>query len=96
MSVHPLHAWCPQRPEEVVITPGAGVRGGCGPPSPYRYWDLNPDPLEKQPVLLTTESLLQPLTLTSYGQRQPWLWEVTWEMIIYKGLGSLAVPGSQC
>lgn len=31
MSVHPLHAWCPQRPEEVVITPGAGVRGGCEP-----------------------------------------------------------------
>ena len=46
---------------EVVGSPGTGVMDGCKPPC--GCWELNLDPLEEQPVLLTTEISLQPLKL---------------------------------
>ena len=42
--------------EEGVGSPGIGFIGGCEPPC--KCWELNPGPLEKQPMLLTAESLL--------------------------------------
>ena len=33
---------------------------------PYGCWDLNPDPLEEQSVLLTTKPSLQPPTLPNF------------------------------
>jgi hypothetical protein len=43
-------------------TPEEGINSitdGCEPPC--GFWDLNSGPLEKQSVLLTTESSLQPV-----------------------------------
>jgi hypothetical protein len=43
-----------------ICMPGEGVEpitDGCE--SPCGSWELNPGPLEKQPVLLTTEPSLQ-------------------------------------
>lgn len=36
--VHHMHAWCLQRSEEGVRTPGTGVRDGCKPPC--GSWEL--------------------------------------------------------
>ena len=44
---------CPQRPEEGAGSPGARVTDSCEPPC--GGWELNPGPLEEQPVFLTTE-----------------------------------------
>lgn len=49
MSMHCIFPW---RPEEGPRSSGTGVRDGCGPPS--GFWESNPGPLEKQPVLATT------------------------------------------
>ena len=40
---------------------GAGVTDSCE--LPCGCWELNPDPLEEQPVLLTSEPSLIPLEL---------------------------------
>lgn len=53
MSVH----WCPRKPESVG-SPRARVTDDCE--LPYWCWELNPDPLEKQSVLLIAEPSLQP------------------------------------
>ena len=50
-------------PKESIRYPGTGVRDGCGPPC--GHWEANPGPLEEQPVPLTTEPSLQPLSFTS-------------------------------
>ena len=42
---------------EDVRSPGIGVKDGCEPPCGCR--ELNPGPLEEQPVLLTAEPSLQ-------------------------------------
>ena len=42
-----------------VRFPGTGITENCE--LPCRSWELNPGPLKKQPVLLTTEPSLQPL-----------------------------------
>ena len=42
---------------EEVRSLETGVTDNCE--LPYGYWELNPGPLEKQPVLLTTEPSLQ-------------------------------------
>jgi len=44
---------------EELGSPGTGVTDSCE--LPCECWELNPSPLEEQPVLLTTEeSLLYP------------------------------------
>jgi hypothetical protein len=50
-----MHAWYLWRPEEHVGCPGTGVTGICE--LPCRCWELNPESLEDQPVLLTAELL---------------------------------------
>ena len=40
------------------------VTDGCDPPC--GCWELNPDPLEEQPVLLTAELFLSPWQLLFY------------------------------
>lgn len=57
MSVHQVHAWCPQRPEGGVRSPGTGVRGTV---RHYVTTGNTPDALEEHPVLLTPEPPLQP------------------------------------
>ena len=47
----------PQKHQRRLSDP---VTDGC--------WELNSGPLDEQPVLLTTEPRLQPMTLTSYMQ----------------------------
>ena len=44
---------------EGVGSPRPKVIGSCD--LPYGCWELNPDPLEEQPVLLTAETSLQSL-----------------------------------
>lgn len=58
--VHNMHAWCPQRSEEVIRFPGKGVKDGCTPPC--GCWESNMGPQEEQPVFLSTESLLLPFS----------------------------------
>ena len=53
MSVHHTNAWCLWRSEDGIRSPGSGVADSCEPPC--GGWDLNPGPLEEQPVILTTE-----------------------------------------
>lgn len=48
-----LHASYPQKPEVCIESPGIEVIEGC---EPHGCW--KPDPLEEQPVLLTTERSL--------------------------------------
>jgi hypothetical protein len=51
-----VYAWCPGRPEEVATSPRTAFTNICEPPC--GRWELNPGPLEEQPVFLTAE---QPL-----------------------------------
>jgi hypothetical protein len=48
----------PREAREYVIYAGNGVINSCQPSC--GCWELNLGPLEEQPVLLTTESSLQP------------------------------------
>ena len=48
----------PQRPEEDIRSHGTEVKDNCQ--LPCGCWELNPGPLQEQPVLLTTEPSLQP------------------------------------
>jgi hypothetical protein len=47
-----------KRPNEGIRSPGAGVTD-CGE-LPYGFWESNPGPLQKQPVLLATQPSPQP------------------------------------
>lgn len=58
ISVHHMHALCPWRSEDGIESSGTGLTDGCDPPC--GCWELNTDPLEEKPVLLTPELLLQP------------------------------------
>jgi hypothetical protein len=49
---------------EGVRFPSTGVTDSCE--SPCGCWELNPDPLEEQPLLLTAEPSLQPPRLIYY------------------------------
>ena len=55
----PMCTWVVQRAEEGIRCPRTEVADGCELPC----WcqELNPSPLQEQPVLLTTEPSLQPL-----------------------------------
>jgi hypothetical protein len=57
MSAHQ----CQWKPYESFRSPGTGVTGGCE--LPCECWEMNPGPLEEQPVLLVIESWLYPLGL---------------------------------
>lgn len=50
-----------QRPEKGIASPGTGVTAAL-------CWGSNPGPLEGEPVLLVTESPLQPSDLEVLGQ----------------------------
>lgn len=39
--VHCVHAWCPCKPEEGIISSGTGATGHCKGPSPP-WWVLHP------------------------------------------------------
>jgi hypothetical protein len=60
MSVHPVCAWCSQGPEEHIESPRNSITDDCHPEA----GNLNPGPLEKLQVLLTTEPSLQALSNT--------------------------------
>lgn len=49
---------CPWRSEEGVGCPGPGVTDSCYPP--YRCWELDPEPLEEQLVLLPLSHVFRP------------------------------------
>lgn len=57
ISVYHMHAWCPQRSEEGIRSPGTGVPDNCE--LPCGCWDLNLGSLEEKPVLLAAEPPLQ-------------------------------------
>ncbi|KAL6067169.1 hypothetical protein STEG23_015995 [Scotinomys teguina] len=46
----------PKRPEEATLSPGIGITDSCDPPCGCQ--ELDPGPLEEQPVLLTAEPFL--------------------------------------
>lgn len=55
MSVYHVHAWCPQRLEEGPGLLGSGVTDSFEPPS--GFWEPNPTPMQKRPVLLITSAM---------------------------------------
>ena len=55
MAVHHIHSRCPWSSEEDGRSPETG--NGCEPPC--GCWELNPGPLQVQPMLLATEPSLQ-------------------------------------
>ena len=59
-----VHSWCLQRLENGARSSGTGVKDGCEPPCVC--WELNPDPLEEQLVLLNAEPFLQPSWQSPY------------------------------
>ena len=54
---------CLWRPEEGGRVSGPGITDGCEPPCDC--WELNPSPLQKQPVFLATEPSLAASTFLS-------------------------------
>jgi hypothetical protein len=61
MYVCYVHAWYPRSSEEGIQSPGMEVIDTYEPPCGCP--ELNPDPLQEQKVLLTTEPPLQPRNL---------------------------------
>lgn len=59
LSMHYLHAWCLQRPADTIKFPDIGVISVCE--LLHGCLELDPDPLEEQPVFLSAEPSLQPL-----------------------------------
>lgn len=59
VSFHCLHAWCLQRLEGGVESPGTGVIDSCKLPCGYQ--ESNSGPIEEQPVLLTVVLSLHPI-----------------------------------
>ena len=51
-------------PEERVGSPETAVTGGCE--ASGGAWESNPGPLQKEPVLFTTEPSLQPHRATDF------------------------------
>lgn len=56
VSVYYLCAWCPQRTEEGMESPGTGVIGGREPTCRCCEWSLGP--LEKRFMFFTSELYL--------------------------------------
>lgn len=57
MYVEHAHAWCPQKSEDGIGSPGTGAMDGHE--APCKCSELNPTPLEKQQMFSTTEQSLQ-------------------------------------
>lgn len=53
--VYHVHVWCFQRPVKGIGSSESGVTDVC---ELWCWWESNPDPLEGQPLLLTTEPSL--------------------------------------
>jgi hypothetical protein len=60
------------RPKEGLRSPGTEVTDSCEPPC--GCWELNPDPLEEQPMPLRSVPFLQPHFLLSVQFRIPNSW----------------------
>lgn len=60
ISVHCVPIWWPWRPEKAIRSSRLVVTDICK--LPCGGWDSNQCPLEEQPILLTVESHLQPLS----------------------------------
>jgi hypothetical protein len=58
ISVYHMRA-VPLEARECVGSSGTGITDGCE--LPCGSWELNPGPLEKQPVLLTLSDLSSPM-----------------------------------
>lgn len=58
ISVHHMYVWCQWGLQEGIRDPGTIIIGAYEPP--HGCLELDSGPLEKHPVLLTTESFLQP------------------------------------
>lgn len=52
-----VHVWWLWRPDEGIRSAETRVTDDCEPP--HGFWELNPRPLKKQPMLLTTELYLR-------------------------------------
>lgn len=63
---------CPLKTEQGFRSPRIGFTEGCK--TPCRCWESNKGPLEEQPVLLTTEPLLQSLLFLIKLQRPLSFW----------------------
>ena len=61
MSMHQVCSWSPQRSEEGTGVPRIGVTASCE--LPCGRWELNPSPLQEQPLLLPTEPSCSPLDI---------------------------------
>lgn len=59
MSVYHMPAWSWQKTEEFIRSLGIGA-GNWSCELPYGYKELNPGPLEGNPVLLTTVQAFYP------------------------------------
>ena len=57
MLAHQMCAWCPQRLKKGIGSSETEVTVGYEPLC--RFWEMNPVPLEEQPVLLTADLSLQ-------------------------------------
>lgn len=57
--VYYVHTWYPQISEEIVSSPGTGVKDGYE--SPREYWNLNLNSSTVPTRALTTEPALQPI-----------------------------------
>ena len=66
MYAYHFHVSCPWRPEEGTRFYSIGLENGCK--SPCGCLELNPEPLEEQPVLSTAQSALQLHNVTLKGQ----------------------------
>lgn len=58
MYVCDVNALCLWRPKEGIRPHRTGVTDGCR--VPHQSWELNPGPLEEQPVPFTFEASLKP------------------------------------
>jgi hypothetical protein len=65
---------------EGVKCPGTGATDSCE--LPCGYWELNLDPLEEHPVLLTTKPSLQPPFSSKGFSMYPWL---SWNLLCRLG-----------
>lgn len=64
VTVHSRSTWGSQKRAPYPLPPGIPI--SCEPPCDF--WDLNPRPLQKQHVLLTTEPPLLPSPRTVYSK----------------------------
>jgi hypothetical protein len=59
VSAYVMCVQCLVKPEKDNGSPGTEVTDGYGCEPPHRSWELNPDPMQVQQVLLTAKPHLQ-------------------------------------